>query len=221
MYFPSLSSPPSFTLTSVCVCVCVCVHMHIYVCACTHTHMHARMHVHTQRKFLTGTTSTRLVTTTLPVPEVSNCGGRSLMVHGCTCVHNRCCCRQLILPFISPYPTLPPPLQPHTLVSFLSLLLFFWVGVGWFSLNCFGVETVTKVDSSSFDVSEALPRGERFKEVVCRVSGVRDYGCGFAKRAGCVDWLNQGKFAASDLWGCLKNSSLWNVQFTSWIWFST
>jgi len=54
-------------------------------------------------------------------------------------------------------------------------------------LNCFWVETVTKMCSSSFDGYELLPRWKRFKEVVCRVSAVRYYGCGFAKRAGCVD----------------------------------
>ena len=43
-------------------------------------------------------------------------------------------------------------------------------------MKCFSVETVTKACSSSFDGSEPLPRWKRFKEVVCRVSAVRDYG---------------------------------------------
>ena len=64
-------------------------------------------------------------------------------------------------------------------------ILLIWCG--WFGLNCFWVETVTKACSSSFDGSEPLARWKRFKEVVCRVSGARDYGCGFAKSAGCVD----------------------------------
>ena len=41
--------------------------------------------------------------------------------------------------------------------------------------------------SSSFDGSELLPRGEGFKEVVCRVSGVRDCDCGFVKSVSGVD----------------------------------
>ena len=52
---------------------------------------------------------------------------------------------------------------------------------------CFWVETVATAVSSSFDGSEPLPRGEGFKEVVCRVSGVRDFGCGFVKNEGDVD----------------------------------
>ena len=122
-------------------------------------------------------------------------------------------CTQLLLvillyPFSSPPP---PPFFFFFLLSFLLLLLLFlplflfWFGVGWFGLNCFWVETVTKACSSSFDGSEPFSRWKRFKEVVCRVSGVRDCGCGFAKCAGCVDWLSRGKFAASDLWGCLNN----------------
>ena len=41
--------------------------------------------------------------------------------------------------------------------------------------------------SSSFDASEPPPRGEGFKEVVCKVSGVRDYGCGFVKSEAVLD----------------------------------
>ena len=52
---------------------------------------------------------------------------------------------------------------------------------------CFCVETVATAGSSSFDGSEPLPRGEGFKEVVCRMSGGRDYGCGFVKSEGHVD----------------------------------
>ena len=59
---------------------------------------------------------------------------------------------------------------------------------------CFWVETVATAGSSSFDGSEPLPRGEGFKEVVCRMSGVRDYGCGFVKSEGDVDRLNEGGF---------------------------
>ena len=92
--------------------------------------------------------------------------------------------------------SLPPP-PPPTLPLFFFLFsffhfyllpfLFFLSGVGWFGLNCFWIETVTKACSSSFYGSEPLPRWKRFKEVVCRVSGVRDCGCGFAMSAGCVD----------------------------------
>ena len=56
-----------------------------------------------------------------------------------------------------------------------------------FGLNSFWVEAVTKVGSSSLDASEPLPRGEGFKEVVFRVSGVRDRGCGFVTSMGGVD----------------------------------
>ena len=115
------------------------------------------------------------------------------------------------LSLFSPF-SLPPPPPPFLLLLLFLLFLFyllpflfFWFGVGWFGLNCFWVETVTKACSSSFNGSEPLPRLKRFKEVICRVSGVRNYGCGFAKSAGCVDWLNRGKFAASALWGCLDN----------------
>ena len=59
---------------------------------------------------------------------------------------------------------------------------------------CFWVETVATAGSSSFDGSEPLPRGEGFKEVVCRMSGVRDYGCGFVKSEGDVDRLSEGSF---------------------------
>ena len=79
----------------------------------------------------------------------------------------------------------PPP--PTPFLFYLLPFLFFWFGVGWFGLNCFWVKTVTKACSSSFDGYEPLPRWKRFKEVVCRVSAVRDYGCGFAKSAGCID----------------------------------
>ena len=45
----------------------------------------------------------------------------------------------------------------------------------------------TKAGSSSFDGSDPLPGGKGFKEGFCSVSGIRDYGCGFAKNAGGVD----------------------------------
>ena len=140
------------------------------MCTHTRTRMRALTHMHTHTIPMTSTTFTGLVTTTVPVPEMSSCGGGYLMVHGCIRLNVYWC-------------------RHYGLYFFLSVSLFIWFGVGWFGLNCFWVETVTEVCSSSFDGSEPLPRWKRFKKVVCRVSGVRDYGCGFAKSAGCVDWL--------------------------------
>ena len=100
---------------------------------------------------------TSLVTTTVPVPEMSSCGG-GYMVHGYM---------QLLL------------------MQAINSYFFDWVGD--FCLSSFWVETVTNMGSSSFDASEPPPRGEGFKEVVCKVSGVRDYGCGFVKSEAVLD----------------------------------
>ena len=148
---------------------------------CTHACTKLHSHTCTHTIPMTSTTFTGLVTTTVPVPEMSSCGGGYLMEHG-----------YILLAIDS----VPPHTHTHTHTFFSSPflpscfpsslpILLIWCWVIWFELLSVG--TVIKACSSSFDGSEPLPRWKRFKKVVCRVSGVRDYGCGFAKRAGCVD----------------------------------
>ena len=69
--------------------------------------MRALTHMHTHTIPMTSTTFTGLVTTTVPVPEMSSCGGGYLMEHG-----------YILLAIDS----VPPPTHTHTHTPFFLLL---------------------------------------------------------------------------------------------------